>query len=252
MTEAATSLDHGEDVRDTSYSANIDAPMEGDATHNGATSESNYRFSQRITVLSDPTGVESSAVGALRNHLMQQHLGLGRRSLAVCSVGDDVDRTLVSANLAVAAARSGASTVLVDANLRDPQFEKFFAPPQAQPGLVDFLSGTVTSPADIVRNEVLPNLSLIHAGSAASDPQALLAGRAFEDLIAGLMRSFDFTIVDCPSARHSADARRVASVVRYALVIVKQDVTYVKDVKRLIDDLASDRVSVVGTFLNVG
>lgn len=211
-----------------------------------------YRFSRRIAVLSDPAGVESSAVGALRNHLSQQHLGLGRRSLAICSVGRDVNRSLVSANLAIAAAQAGASTVLVDTNLREPELESYFQPPSDQPGLGDYLSGTVGDPGAIIRAEVLPNLSLIHAGTLPSDPQALLAGRRFEDLITGLMRSFDFTIVDCPAARHSSDARRVASVLRYALIVVKRDVTYVSDVKRLIDDLSSDRVTIVGTFLNVG
>lgn len=211
-----------------------------------------YRFSRRIAVLSDPAGVESSAVGALRNHLSQQHLGLGRRSLAICSVDSDVNRSLVSANLAIAAAQAGASTVLVDTNLRDPELETYFQPPGDQPGLGDYLSGTVEDPRAIIRAEVLPNLSLIHAGTLPADPQALLSGRRFDELITGLMRSFDFTIVDCPAARHSSDARRVASVLRYALIVVKRDVTYVSDVKRLIDDFSSDRVTIVGTFLNVG
>lgn len=211
-----------------------------------------YRFSRRIAVLSDPAGVESSAVGALRNHLSQQHLGLGRRSLAICSVGTDVNRSLVSANLAIAAAQAGASTVLVDTNLREPELETYFQPPGQQPGLGDYLSGAIDDPGAIIRAEVLPNLSLVHSGMRPADPQALLSGRRFDDLITGLMRSFDFTIVDCPAARHSSDARRVASVLRYALIVVKRDVTYVSDVKRLIDDLSADRVTIVGTFLNVG
>lgn len=212
----------------------------------------NYRFSRRLTVLSDPLGIQSSAVGALRNHLSQQHLGLGRRSLAICSVSDDVNRTLVSANLAIAASQAGASTMLIDANLREPEFESYFKPPTDQAGLSDYLTGTTGAPGDIIRGDVLPNLSLIHAGSPPADPQALLSGRRFEDLITGLMRSYDFTIVDCPSARLSSDARRVASVMRYALIVVKRDVTYINDVKRLVEDLTSDRVTVIGTFLNVG
>jgi capsular exopolysaccharide synthesis family protein len=211
-----------------------------------------YRFSRRLSVLSDPQGPQSSAVGALRNHLTQQHLGLGRRSLAICSVGDDVNRTLVSANLAIAAAQAGASTILVDANLRNSEFDTFFTPPREQPGLGDYLSGTLDNPGDIIRSDALPNLSLIHAGALPDDPQAALAGRRLDDLITGLMRSYDFTIVDCPAARYSSDARRIASVMRYALIVVKRDVTYISDVKRLNQDLAADRVSVVGTFLNVG
>lgn len=211
-----------------------------------------YRFSRKLEVLSDPSGVQSSAVGALRNHLAQQHLGMGRRSLAICSVSDDVNRTLVSSSLAVAAAQSGASTVLVDANLREPSLETFFTPRVSQPGLADYLSGEVADPAAVIAGEVLPNLALVHSGSLPADPQALLAGRRFEDFIAGLMRNFDFTIVDCPSARYSSDARRIASVMRYALIVAKRDVTYVSDLKRLVDELTSDRVTVVGTFLNVG
>lgn len=211
-----------------------------------------YRFSRKLTVLSDPLGVQSSAVGALRNHLSQQHLGLGRRSLAICSVDNDVNRTLVSANLAIAASQAGASTILIDANLRQPELEAYFTPPADQPGLGDYLAGLVDNPADIIRSDLLPNFSLIHAGTLPSDPQALLSGRRLEDLVTGLMRSYDFTIVDCPSARYSSDARRIASVMRYALIVVKRDVTYISDVKRLTEDLTSDRVNVVGTFLNVG
>lgn len=211
-----------------------------------------YRFSRKLTVLSDPTGVQSSAVGALRNRLSQQHLGLGRRSLAICSVSDDANRMLVSANLAIAAAQAGADTILIDANLRQPTMEAYFEPPANQPGLGEYLSGNLENPGDIIRSAVLPNLSLIHAGATQSDPQTLLSGRRFEDLSAGLMRSYDFTIVDCPSARLSSDARRVATVMRYALIVVKQDVTYMDDIKQLIEDLTADRVTVIGSFLNVG
>lgn len=210
-----------------------------------------YRFSRKLSVLSDPASVQSSAVGALRNHLSQQHLGLGRRSLAICSVGTDVNRSLVSANLAIAASQAGASTMLIDANMRDPEMEAFFTPAAEQPGLGEYLAGTIDNPGDIIRADVLPNLSLIHAGALQSDPQALLSGLRFEDLITGLMRSYDFTIVDCPAARLNSDARRIASVMRYALVVVKRDVTYLDDVKRLVQDLTSDRVTVIGTFLNV-
>ena len=238
------------------------APCEGDgetpyidadgAAVGEGEAQSAYLFSRQLTVLSDPTGVHSSAVGGLRNYLNQQHVRAGRRSLAVCSVGSDVDRTLIAANLAVTMVQAGASTVLVDANFRDSELNRFFIAPEHQPGLRAYLDGTVDDPAAIVRSEVIPNLSLVHAGPAPSDPQGLLASQRFEQLMNGLMRNFDFTIVDCPAANGSSDVRRIASVLRYALIVVKRDLTYVDDVKRLIEDLTADRVSVVGSFLNVG
>ena len=211
----------------------------------------NYRFSRKLSVLSEPAGVRSSAVGALRNHLSQQHLRLGRRALAICSVGNNVNRTEVSANLAIASAQSGASTVLLDTNFREPELDNFFIPPGPQLGLSEYLRGDVSDPAAILRTSVVDNLTVVHAGAAFDDPQALLAGDRFEVLIANLMRNFDFVLADCPGASMSADARRIASVMRYALIVAKRDVTYVDDIKRLIQELNSDRVSVVGTFLNV-
>ena len=210
-----------------------------------------YRFSRKLSVLSEPAGVRSSAVGALRNHLSQQHLRLGRRALAICSVGNNVNRTEVSANLAIASAQSGAATVLLDTNFREPELDNFFIPPGPQLGLSEYLRGDVSDPAAILRTSVVDNLTVVHAGAAFDDPQALLAGDRFEVLVANLMRNFDFVLADCPAASMSADARRIASVMRYALIVVKRDVTYVDDVKRLIQELNSDRVSVVGTFLNV-
>lgn len=217
-----------------------------------ARDDSSYRFSRKLSVLSDPTGVQSSAVGALRNHLSQQHIRVGRRALAVCSVSSDADRAVISANLAIAISQAGASTVLVDANFREPELDQYFQAPEHQDGLRQYLDGEVDDPAQVVRSNVLPNLSLIHSGGIPADPQAALASNRFEGLMNGLMRSFDFTIVDCPAANTSSDVRRIASVMRYALIVVKRDVTYVDDVKQLIEGLTSDRVSVVGTFLNVG
>ena len=209
-------------------------------------------FSRKLSVLSDPTGVHSSAVGALQNHLSQQHLRMGRRSLAICSVGNDVGRALVSCNLAIASAKAGASTVLVDGNFREPELDQYFLSTEAHKGLSDYLGGEVEDFSDILQTDVVKNLSIIHAGTRPSDPQTLLAGERLERLMGALMRNFDFTIIDCPPARQSADARRLASIARYALVVGKRDVTFVDDVKQLIDELNSDLVSVIGTFLNVG
>lgn len=212
---------------------------------------SSYRFSRRLSVLSDPLGVESSAVGALRNHLDQQHLRAGRRSLAICSVGPHADRALVACNLAIASAQAGAATVLVDANFREPGVGSCLVPPESAAGLGDYLDGSITDPSEILRTEVVPNLTVIHAGKIPADPQSALAGERFELLLTNLMRNFAFTVVDCPASSLSADARRIASILRYALIVVKQDVTYVDDVKQLIEELRSDRVSIIGTYLNV-
>src|SRR5207302_11461126 len=73
-----------------------------------------------IVMLSDPQGSAAEAIRVLRARVQSEHLQLGRRALAVCSVGAGVGCTFVAVNLAVALGQIGIKTLLVDANLRNP------------------------------------------------------------------------------------------------------------------------------------
>lgn len=216
-----------------------------------ASDRNHFRFSRSLTPLSEPNGVRSASLGALRNHIAEQHLRGGKRSLAVTGPGEGVGCTLLATNLAIAAAQSGISTLLVDANLRGSGIEEFIVPGEDVPGLSDYLSGRVQDPGKIIQSEVLPNLSVIYSGKESRNPQVLLSGDSFKELMDECVRNYALTIVDTPPANSSSDVRRIASVLRYALIVVRRDVSFVADVRTLIEELQSDKVRVVGTFLNV-
>ena len=101
-----------------------------------------------------------------------------------------------------------------------------------------------------MNEDVLPGLTVLFAGRASPDAQELLGGAGFKALVDACVRDYDITIIDTPPANMYADARRIASVMRYAMVVVQRDKSYVRDVRTLIDELTSDRVRVVGTYLN--
>ena len=82
------------------------------------------------------------------------------------------------------------------------------------------------------------------------NPQELLASKAMNELLDTCLRDYDVTIVDTPPGNSSADARRIAMAVRYAMLVAKKDDSFVGDVKKLADELTSDRATVIGTFLN--
>src|ERR1700748_150683 len=70
--------------------------------------------SDDVVLLSNPTGAAAEAIRALRTHLMAQHVGEGRRALAVCGASHHVGRTFMAVNLAVALAQIGLKTLLID------------------------------------------------------------------------------------------------------------------------------------------
>ena len=208
------------------------------------------QVSTDIHLLSEPTGVRAESIRVLRTHLVAQHLRDGRRSLAVCGPAGGAGCSYVAANLAVGLAQTGVKTLLIDGNMRAPGLQRFFRPAAGAPGLVDCLSNGELPLREALHEDVLPGLSLLYAGEASTDAQELLGGAAFKSLIDACVRDYDLTLIDTPPANTYADARRIASVMRYAMIVTQRNKSYVRDVRTLIDELTADRVRVVGTYLN--
>jgi len=144
----------------------------------------------------------------------------------------------------------GLNTMLIDANMRNPGLEDYIAPDKTVSGLRQGLSDPDLELSDIIQSDVFPNLSLIYSGGIAPNPQELLSSRRMTELLDACLRDFDVTIVDTPPGNTSADARRIAMAVRYAMIVAKKNDSYVSDVKLLASELTSDRATVIGTFLN--
>lgn len=210
-----------------------------------------FGFSEKLVVLHKPHSLEVESIASLRNQLVSKHLQDGKRSLAICGATAGVGVTFVAANLAVAMAQAGVHTLLLDCNLREPSLDEYFLSEQPTRGLSDFLASDEDSELALINPNVIPNLSIMFSGSPTEQAQRLLSKTRFQTLIENCVRSFDLTIVDCPPASSSADTRRIAALVRHAMVIARKDRSYLSDLRRLITELQTDRANVIGSFLNV-
>lgn len=202
-----------------------------------------------LPTLSQKGGPAAEAIRALRTHTIARHLQVGRRALAICAASADVGCTFVATNLAVALSQSGANTLLIDADLRNPAIHKIFRRPAAREGLQQYLQSPSREPGNFIEANVLPQLSVLFAGGAATNPQELLAGRGFNDLIDFCLRDFDATIIDTPPANTSSDVSRICSVAFYGLIVARKNRSFVTDVTLLADQLKADRAQIVGTVL---
>jgi len=250
-TETVEEVDVAE-ATETSEAAKSEGSESGQETGNEPVPEprSGFRFSRDITVLSDPAGPEAESIGALRTHLLAQHIRDGRRSLAICAPSSGIGSSYVAVNLATAFALAGIKTLLIDANMREPSMQNYIEPADEPIGLQQCLNDSSLLLGDAIQDDVLPHLSLIYAGGVAENPQELLANNSFKSIIEDCLRDFEVTIVDTPPSNESADARRIAAIMRYAMLIVRRNDSFVSDLKILSEELQSDRVKVIGTFLN--
>lgn len=220
-----------------------EAPNISAADTDGASSR--YAFSPNLVTLTEGRESEAEAIRTIRTHVIARHLNDGRRGLAICGPRPGVGCTFTAANLAVAISQVGVSTLLIDANLRTPGLREFIRPEVERAPLPE---GAPT--ADQVHNEVLPNLSVLYAEGLASDADELLGGEKFRRLMDRCLRDFEFTIVDTTPASESSDALRVASIVGYALVVARANVSLIKDVDALSKELQDDGARIVGAVLN--
>jgi Mrp family chromosome partitioning ATPase len=208
-----------------------------------------YRVSRRIVCVSDPNGAAAETIRNLRAHLLATHIRQGRRSLAICGPAPGVGCSYVAVNLAVALAQTGLNTLLIDANLNNPGVDAYIKPEESAEGLRQMLTGdTVDRPVPI-RRDVLPNLSVLYAGGAALNAAELIAKREFKTVLDECLRNFEITIVDTTISGGSADLRRIAMNTRYSLIVARRNVSMISQVRSLAHELASDNVSVIGTFL---
>lgn len=207
-----------------------------------------YYFSTSLVCLSEEETPATAAFAAMRTNLLSGHFRVGRRSLAVCGATPEAGSTFVAANIAVAIAQAGIKTLLVDANLGSPGLERLIMPPDPARGLRQMLQGG-SAPVDFVCPDVIPNLSVLYSGGGGSGSSELIASREFKAVIDEFVRDYEFTVIDTPPSKLSPDSRRIAAAVRYALIVARQDVSYVADVRALIDELESMQANVVGTFL---
>ena len=116
------------------------------------------------------------------------------RVLAVVGVREGDGASAVASNLAVAAARAGARTILVDANLRRPVLHTLFNLPNSA-GLATLLRDD-DDPRALLQDGPLPNLRILTAGTAPEEAIDLVSSARMDRLLLALRASGDVVVLD--------------------------------------------------------
>jgi protein-tyrosine kinase len=188
-------------------------------------------------------------IRALRTELLML-MGTENRQasvFAVLSPGPGEGRSQLVAELAIAFAQLGRRTLLVEADLRHPRQQILFGAENAT-GLAQCLSfGAVPQ---LLRVDGLPQLSLLPAGSAPSNPLELLSDGRFEGLLFDWRRIFDVLVIDTPPVTKYADGLAIASFAEQVLVLSRANSTSHKDMKDTLRRLGTTKARVLGAVVN--
>jgi capsular exopolysaccharide synthesis family protein len=172
---------------------------------------------------------------------------LNLRVLAVSSAVAGEGKTLTATHLAANMASTGRKKVLlIDLDLRKPSVAGELGM-AADSGMSEFLSGTVPK-EKIIRNSVVPGLSVIVGGKTLSSPADMLAGEKFRLLLREMREQFDVVILDTPPILPVPDAVTISEQVDAFILLFRFNHTPHKLFRQAIDELGEGRI--VGVVLN--
>ena len=173
-------------------------------------------------------------------------------SLSIVSPRSGEGRSHIAAWLAIAYARMGRSCILVDGDLRRPVLHEWFGLGD-QAGVAAMLDGR----AEIGCGQAWQtagDLRVIPAGPRLTDqqdPLALWHAPVAAPLFSRWLSEADVVIVDTPRALTYADAQVIAPQTDACVLVGRQDVSYLTELKQTRDLMREAHATVLGCLHNL-
>ncbi|MBJ8344003.1 hypothetical protein [Antrihabitans sp. YC2-6] len=133
----------------------------------------------------------------------------------------------------------GLATVLIDADLSS----------SSGFGLADVLTGNDVELADILNQSPMPKLRTISAGSADTDPFALLSRERVGALIGRLHEVSELVVLAAPPITTAAEAQVLCAAADAVLLVIDKPAARVADVRESLELLAHVDGRLLGTVL---
>jgi capsular exopolysaccharide synthesis family protein len=170
------------------------------------------------------------------------------RLIAVCSALPHEGKTITSLCLMRTISMSGASVVLVDADLRRRALSKLVKPPTI--GLIEVINKPALLDRALVRDERTDAMILPVVGDTPVSGD-LFSSEKFDTLLALLRERFDFVLIDTPPVLALAEARLIATKVDRTVFLVRWRQTAAKAAETAISTLVKSGAHVAGVCLTL-
>jgi len=180
--------------------------------------------------------------------MVEQRLDLHQvKLLGITSSVAGEGKTVTCANLGRSIASTGRKKVLVvDVDIRKAGLTRGMGVDRS-PGLTDHLLGGAPL-QQIIRNTVVPNLSLVSTGMEVNSPGDLLAGDKFKAFLSEIAQLYDAILLDTPPVLPVADTPTIRDLIDGFLFVCRAGSTPYTMVRQAIEELGEKYV--IGAVLN--
>lgn len=205
---------------------------------------------RQLVMLGESHSSAAEAFRVLRTNLQFSAVAHPIHSVVVTSPLPSEGKSVISANLAVAAAQAGNRVVLIDCDLHRPRQHKIF-------GLVNnvgvtsaLLAADAAAPEQFLQGTTLPTLRVLTSGPLPPNAAELVGSQRMHELLTRLQANADILILDSPPASVLADTAVLSSQVDGLLLVLEVGNTNREIAKRTVAALQQVNAHILGTVLN--
>ncbi len=206
------------------------------------------REGHALVVANDAQSIMAESFRTLRASLALRPVSQKVHRFIVTSSISGEGKSLVAANLAIAYARDGQKTLLIDGDMRRPKVNKLFSLPNTL-GLSSVLSGTATC-GQALQDTPVENLKVITSGPLPKNPAELLGSVAMKRCLDAHGGEFDRIIIDSPPVFGVSDPLTILPLVEGIIFVVQFNKTGRRLAARALDKLREGSTPILGTVFN--
>jgi capsular exopolysaccharide synthesis family protein len=203
-----------------------------------------------LVMLQDNQSPAAEAFRVLRTNIQFAAVAHPVKSLVVSSALPSEGKSLVTANLAIAAAQAGNRVVLLDCDLHRPRQHHIFGLGNGLGVTTALLGIEGVALEQFLQPGPLPGLRVMTSGPLPPNAAELLGSARMRDLIEAIGQQADLILIDSPPASVLADTAVLSRQVDSVLLVLHAGRTNRDVVKRTVAALQQVQAHIVGVVLN--
>jgi capsular exopolysaccharide synthesis family protein len=175
------------------------------------------------TALITALEAKSSAAEAyrqLRTSVLLSSAGHPCKLVLVTSSQPREGKTTTAVNTAISLAQTGASTLIIDCDMRKPRVHQLLNVSNHM-GVSLYLSGQNEDLSVLIQSHQIPNLSVMTCGPVPPNPAELLGSDQMRRLLTELSNRYDHVVIDTPPVVSFADPVILSTMVDGVILVVR-------------------------------
>jgi capsular exopolysaccharide synthesis family protein len=185
---------------------------------------------------------------SVRTSFLLSHANMPPRTIVFTSSLPQEGKTSTIVNIAVAFAQLQERVLLIECDLRKPQFHQIFNLTRTK-GISSYLTGRVSLLAAIQKT-ALENIWVLPCGPTPPNPAELLNSTKMKDMMAEVREVFDIVLIDTPPVLAVIDPIIVSSLADAVVLVVRAGKTARKPFLNAVAELKKSNAKIIGVIFN--